>query len=470
VKRIVPVILSGGVGSRLWPTSRALYPKQLLPLISDRGMLQETAARVGDADLFSAPIVISNEDHRFIIAAQLQEIRIEAALHVLEPTGRNTAPAAAAAAISCDPDDVLLVLPADHHIEDHESFLRAVEVGRTLSEKNHLVTFGIVPTGPETGYGYIRQAEALEIEGAFGVAEFVEKPAAAIAQSYLEVGGYHWNSGIFMFRADCLLTEMERFCPEILSVTRTAMAKGVREMDFVRLDAKTFDACPADSIDYAIMERTDKAAIIPVTMGWNDIGSWSSLWDIGEKDEDGNVRHGDVISVDSRNNYIRAESCLVATLGLEDVIVVETGDAVLVADKAHVQDIKSIVTEISSANRKEHIAHNRVHRPWGYYESLTNGDCHQVKHLMVSPGASLSLQLHNHRAEHWVVVKGTAKVTVGDEVSVLKENQSTYIPVKTKHRLENPFDEPVSIIEVQSGSYLGEDDIVRFEDIYGRSK
>lgn len=464
------MILSGGVGSRLWPTSRALYPKQLLPLVSEWTMLQETARRVTSSDLFAAPIIVSNDEHRFIIAQQMHEAGFAPLAHLLEPMGRNTAPAAAAAAAfvqAHDPKGVILILPADHHIRDVAAFHKAVAQGARLAREGRLVTFGIVPSAPETGYGYIKRGAALG-EGAYAVERFVEKPNAETANIYLSEGGYDWNAGIFMFRADVILDEMRAFCPEIASRAAEAVLRGTRDLDFLRLQPDAFGACPSNSIDYAVMEHTTLAAVVPVDMGWSDIGNWSALWETGDQDGAGNVSSGDVMSVDTVNCYIRAETGLVATLGIEDLIIVETGDVLLVANRNRVQDVKQIVERIAAEGRSEHQVHNRVHRPWGFYESLDVGTRHQVKHLMVHPGASLSLQMHHHRAEHWVVVKGIAQVTVGDEVKILNENQSTYIPVETKHRLENPGTEPLSIIEVQSGEYLGEDDIVRFDDVYGR--
>jgi len=469
--KVFPVILSGGVGSRLWPTSRALYPKQLLPLVSERAMLQETAARVVDPAVFAAPMVISNEDHRFVIAAQMQEMGLKPLAHVLEPEGRNTAPAAAAAAeiaLQEDEDAILLILPADHHIGDQAAFLSAVSAGAALARDGRLVTFGIIPTAPETGYGYIREGVAIGESRGREVATFVEKPAAAIAQTYLDEGGYYWNAGIFMFRAETILREMDTHCPDIPKHVRDAVTLGSRDNDFFRLEAASFAKCPSDSIDYAVMEHTRSAAVIPVDMDWSDIGSWSALWEIGGKDKAGNVISGDVLTVDAENSYIRAENNLVAAVGIRDLVIVETGDVVMISPRDRVQDVKALVQKVAEAGRTEHHIHKRVYRPWGYYEGLDEGERHQVKHLMVNPGASLSLQLHHKRAEHWVVVKGEALVTVGDKVQTLKENESVYIPLETKHRLENPGREPLSIIEVQSGSYLGEDDIVRFDDVYGR--
>ena len=468
---IYPVILSGGVGSRLWPISRSLYPKQLLPLVSDQPMMLETALRVRGGEDFAAPIIVSNDEHRFIIAQQMRDAGIAPLAHILEPQGRNTAPAAAAAAAFVQAQDakgILLILPADHHISNTEAFLGAIAKGATLAEDGHLVTFGVLPSGPETGYGYIKRGKAIEGTGAYSVERFVEKPDLETAKSYLAEGGYDWNAGIFMFRADTILDEMRMHCPEIAARASEAVIKGVRDLDFLRLDAEAFGASPSNSIDYAVMEHAANVAVVPADMGWSDIGSWSALWEIGAKDESGNVISGDVLTTDTKNSYIRAENGLVATVGVENLIIVETGDVMLVASRDRVQEVKAIVDRLASQGRTEHQLHTRVHRPWGYYEGLDSGERHQVKHLMVHPGASLSLQMHHHRAEHWVVVKGRAEVTVGDKVSILEENQSVYIPLGTTHRLSNPSTEPLSIIEVQSGAYLGEDDIVRFDDVYGR--
>ena len=468
---IYPVILSGGVGSRLWPISRSLYTKQLLPLVSDQPMMLETALRVRGGEDFAAPIIVSNDEHRFIIAQQMRDAGIAPLAHILEPQGRNTAPAAAAAAAFVQAQDakgILLILPADHHISNTEAFLGAIAKGATLAEDGHLVTFGVLPSGPETGYGYIKRGKAIEGTGAYSVERFVEKPDLETAKSYLAEGGYDWNAGIFMFRADTILDEMRMHCPEIAARASEAVIKGVRDLDFLRLDAEAFGASPSNSIDYAVMEHAANVAVVPADMGWSDIGSWGALWEIGAKDESGNVISGDVLTADTKNSYIRAENGLVATVGVENLIIVETGDVMLVASRDRVQEVKAIVDRLASQGRTEHQLHTRVHRPWGYYEGLDSGERHQVKHLMVHPGASLSLQMHHHRAEHWVVVKGRAEVTVGDKVSILEENQSVYIPLGTTHRLANPGTEPLSIIEVQSGAYLGEDDIVRFDDVYGR--
>lgn len=469
---IYPVILSGGVGSRLWPTSRAVYPKQLLPIVSDKAMLIETAQRVADPTRFASPLIISNEDHRFIIAQLMTEAGLKPLAHLLEPVGRNTAPAAAAAAAyvqGLDPEGILLILPADHHIADEVAFRAAIEEGARLAAEGRLVTFGIRPTAPETGFGYIQRGGAIANHRGYDVARFVEKPDATTAAGYLADGGYDWNAGIFMFRADVILAEMRRYCPEIAARAGEAVVKAARDLDFVRLQSEAFSASPSDSIDYAVMEQTHRAAVVPVDMGWSDIGSWSALWMIGEKDAGGNVSSGDVLSEATTNCYLRAESGLVATLGVENLIIVQTDDVTLVASRDHVQDVKKLVTRLSEAGRDEHRNHSRVHRPWGYFENLDDGPRHQVKHLMVHPGGKLSLQEHAHRAEHWVVVKGQARVTVGESVRMLGENESTYIPMGTRHRLENPGSEPLSIIEVQSGLYLGEDDIVRYDDVYGRS-
>ena len=469
--KVFPVILSGGVGSRLWPTSRALYPKQLLPLVSDRAMLQETADRVTDGSVFAPPMIISNEEHRFIIAAQMQELGMASLVHVLEPMGRNTAPAAAVAAeiaLTHDKDAVLLILPADHHIGDQAAFRSAIDEGTKLASDGRLVTFGVIPTGPETGYGYIKEGALLEGSRGRDVARFVEKPSAETAQDYLNEGGYYWNAGIFMFRADQILAEMAEHCADIRTHAAEAVKSGAKDYDFFRLDEAAFSKCPSDSIDYAVMEHTKSAAVIPVDMDWSDIGSWSALWEIGQKDKAGNVLAGDVLQLDAENSYIRAENNLIAAVGVKDLVVVETGDVVMISPRDRVQDVKLLVKDIASAGRSEHHAHTKVYRPWGFYEGLDQGETHQVKHLMVKPGASLSLQMHHKRSEHWVVVSGEAEVTVGDKVQTLRANESVYIPVETKHRLRNLTSEPLSIIEVQTGAYFGEDDIVRFDDVYGR--
>ena len=466
--QLQPVLLSGGSGTRLWPLSREAYPKQFLPLAGDDTMVQATWRRVEAlADL--APIVVANEEHRFLVAEQLRQVGAPVPAILLEPVGRNTAPAIAAAALQAmagGADPLLLVLPSDHVVRDVAGFQRAVREASSAAEAGALVTFGVVPDAPETGFGYI-QAEAGD--GLRQVLRFVEKPDAATARSYLDAGGYYWNSGMFLFRASRYLEELARFRPDIVDAMRAAHAAARHDGDFVRLDKDAFSACPSDSIDYAVMEKTADAMVLPVDIGWNDVGSWSALWDVAERDADGNAHHGDVIAVDSRNSYAYAQR-LVALVGLDDIVVVETDDAVLVARKDKVQEVKQVVARLKQEQRSQAVLHREVHRPWGSYDSVDNGGRHQVKRIKVKPGAALSLQMHHHRAEHWIVVSGTAKVTRGDETLLLSENESTYIPLGVKHRLENPGKVPLELIEVQSGSYLGEDDIVRFEDVYGRSQ
>ena len=465
--QLQPVLLSGGSGTRLWPLSREAYPKQFLPLAGDDTMVQATWRRVEAlADL--APIVVANEEHRFLVAEQLRQVGAPVPAILLEPVGRNTAPAIAAAALQAmagGADPLLLVLPSDHVVRDVAGFQRAVREASSAAEAGALVTFGIVPDAPETGFGYI-QAEAGD--GLRQVLRFVEKPDAATARSYLDAGGYYWNSGMFLFRASRYLEELARFRPDIVDAVRAAHVAARHDGDFVRLDKDAFSACPSDSIDYAVMEKTADAMVLPVDIGWNDVGSWSALWDVAERDADGNAHHGDVIAVDSRNSYAYAQR-LVALVGVDDIVVVETDDAVLVARKDKVQEVKQVVARLKQEQRSQAVLHREVHRPWGSYDSVDNGGRHQVKRIKVKPGAALSLQMHHHRAEHWIVVSGTAKVTRGDETLLLSENESTYIPLGVKHRLENPGAEMLELIEVQSGDYLGEDDIVRYEDVYGRT-
>ncbi|HEY2399435.1 MAG TPA: mannose-1-phosphate guanylyltransferase/mannose-6-phosphate isomerase [Steroidobacteraceae bacterium] len=470
---LTPVILSGGAGTRLWPLSRELYPKQLLALTGERTMLQQTALRLSGLAAAS-PVVVCNDAHRFLVAEQLRQLKMDTRAVVLEPFGRNTAPAIALAALAAlkmadGEDPELLVLPADHVIRDVEAFQEAVRIALPAVQQGKLVTFGIVPSAPETGYGYIqRGTAAAAAAGLFQIARFVEKPNLERAQQFLQSGDYLWNSGMFMFRASRYLQELEKFAPQIARVCRAAFDNAASDLDFMRVDARTFENCPSDSIDYAVMEKTSDAVVVPLDAGWSDVGSWSALHDACDSDRHGNVSRGDVISEDSNGNYLYAESRLVATVGLQDHVVVETKDAVLVAPKDRVQDVKKLVTRLKEAGRYEHSLHREVFRPWGSYDSIENGERFQVKRLKVKPGATLSLQMHHHRAEHWIVVSGTARITRGDEVFLLEENQSTYIPIGVKHRIENPGMIPLHIIEVQSGSYLGEDDIVRFDDRYGR--
>ena len=469
---LTPVILSGGAGTRLWPLSRELYPKQLLALIGERTMLQQTVSRL-DGLGSAAPVVVCNEAHRFLVAEQLRQLGVDAQALVLEPFGRNTAPAIALAAHAAVAkgdanagDPVLLVLPADHVIRDVPAFQKAVRAALPAAEQGRLVTFGIVPTAAETGYGYIQHGAP---DGALHrIARFVEKPSTERAREFVKSGDYYWNSGMFMFRARRYLEELERYAPQIAQVCRAVFQSAKTDLDFTRIDKDGFEACPSDSIDYAVMEKTADAVVVPLSAGWSDVGSWAALHDATESDSRGNVARGDVIVEDSEGCYLYSESRLVSAVGLKDHVVVETKDAVLVAPRDRVQDVKKLVARLKEEGRYEHSLHREVFRPWGSYDSIENGPRFQVKRLSVKPGATLSLQMHHHRAEHWVVVSGTARITRGDEVFLLEENQSTYIPIGVKHRIENPGKIPLHIIEVQSGSYLGEDDIVRFEDQYGR--
>jgi mannose-1-phosphate guanylyltransferase/mannose-6-phosphate isomerase len=470
--KIYPVILSGGSGTRLWPLSRAVMPKQLLPLVTDKTMLQETVLRVAGWPEMMAPLVVCGNEHRFLVAEQLREIGIKPLGIMLEHVGRNTAPAVAAAAHflrNIDPDAVMLVLPADHVINDNAAFAAAVSKAAALVEGGALATFGIVPLAPETGYGYIRAGAATPgLDGGYQVARFVEKPDRETAQTFLSEGGYYWNSGMFLFRAERYLSELAQFAPAIAAAAEAAVRLGYSDLDFCRLDEASFTMCPSDSIDYAVMERTADAVVVPADIGWSDVGSWSALWEVQQRDADGNVRRGDVYLDGVSNSLVRAENRIVAVIGVQDLVVVETKDAVLIAHKDHVQRVKQVVDHLKLNERTEHLHHTRVYRPWGHYEGIDTGERFQVKRITVKPGEKLSLQMHHHRAEHWVVVSGTARVTCGDKVSLLSENESTYIPIGMNHRLENPGKMPLHIIEVQSGSYLGEDDIVRFEDIYQR--
>jgi mannose-1-phosphate guanylyltransferase/mannose-6-phosphate isomerase len=478
---IIPVVLSGGAGTRLWPLSREQFPKQLLPLTGGgETMLQATVARTAGLPGVGAPVVVCNEAHRFMVAEQLRQAGVEGTRIVLEPIGRNTAPAialaahaalgaAAASVDAADSDPLLLVLPADHVVRDVAAFQAAVRAALPAAAAGRLVTFGVVPDAPETGYGYIRRAAVADGSGGvYPIDRFVEKPDLATAQGFLASGEYYWNSGMFLFGARRYLRELETQAPDIAAAVTAAFGAAKGDLDFLRIDAEAFAACRSDSIDYAVMEKTREAVVVPLAAGWSDVGSWSSLHAAVESDVDGNVLRGDVIAEDTRDSFVFSESRLVATVGLDSHVVVETKDAVLVAPRDRVQDVKALVARIKAAGRSEHSLHREVFRPWGSYDSVESGERYQVKRLSVNPGASMSLQLHHHRAEHWIVVSGTARITRNDEVFLLEENESTFIPLGAKHRIENPGKIPLHIIEVQSGSYLGEDDIVRFEDRYGR--
>ena len=468
---IYPVILSGGSGSRLWPLSRKLRPKQLLSLVGEGTLLQQTVLRVSGQAAFEPPVVIANEEHRFIIAEQMREIGIAPKALLLEPVGRNTAPAVAVAALRLlqdERDALMVVMPSDHVVTDVSAFQAAVDRAAPAARAGYLVTFGIVPARVETGYGYIAPGDALpECAEVHAVARFIEKPDAKSAECYVSAG-YLWNSGIFMFAAANFIDELERLRPDMVASCREALAGAKTDTDFVRLDKSAFANCPADSIDYAVMEHTKHGAVVPVSMGWSDLGAWNALWEISNKDADGNVIRGDVVAEQTHNCYLRSEAGLVAAVGIEDLVVVATDDAGMVAPLGRAQDVKALVERLTREGRTEAEAASTVHRPWGSYTSLHQGDRVQVKHIVVKPGERLSLQMHHHRAEHWIVVSGTAKVTCDDKVFLLGENESTFIPLGAKHRLENPGTIPLHVIEVQSGGYLSEDDIVRFEDSYGR--
>lgn len=466
---LLPVVLAGGGGSRLWPLSRQLYPKQFLSLDGGPTMLQKTLGRLDGLET-QAPIVICNEEHRFLVAEQLRQIDTYSRHILLEPVGRNTAPAIALAAIAAtqDGDDpLLLVLAADHLIQDVAQFHDSIKQAQSLAELDCLVTFGVVPTCAETGYGYIHQGAP--IGPGFSVRRFVEKPDAAKANEYMESGEYLWNSGMFLFRASRYLQELECFNPAMLGACHRAMAHTVKDLDFTRIDKDAFAQCDDISIDYAVMEKTQHAAVVPLAADWSDLGAWSSIWELSDKCESGNSYHGDVIQEDTRNTLMRSEGRLVVAIGLEDLVIVETKDAVLVADRHKTQDVKKIVERLKAEGRDEFNNHRVVYRPWGRYESVDRGQRYQVKRITVNPGAKLSVQMHQHRAEHWVVVSGMAEVTNGEATYFVSENESTYIPIGQIHALKNPGTMPLQLIEVQSGSYLGEDDIVRFEDQYGRA-
>jgi mannose-1-phosphate guanylyltransferase len=471
---LVPVILCGGTGTRLWPLSRASYPKQYWPLagLGDDTLLQQTQLRLEGLPELAPPLLICNEDHRFIVAEQLRQIGVEPAGILLEPLGRNTAPAVAIAALQATAsgaDPLLLILAADHVINSPERFRATVAAGIPAAEAGRLVTFGIVPTAPETGYGYIEAAQPLDPAAPVPIARFVEKPDLATAEAFLATGRFTWNSGMFLFRASAILSELERLAPEVVSACRAALDQDSPDLEFLRLEREAFANCPNVALDVAVMEKTDRGAVLPLDADWSDVGSWGALWETGEQDAQGNVLRGRVISENSRNCYLRSEHRLVVGLGVEDLVVVETDDVVLVAHRDRAQEVKAIVGRLEREGAPESKAHRRIYRPWGHYDGVVEGDRWQVKKIEVKPGASLSLQMHHHRAEHWVVVKGTALVEKNGVEELVGENQSTYIPLGSRHRLRNPGKIPVELIEVQSGPYLGEDDIVRFEDRYGRT-
>lgn len=462
---ITPVIMAGGSGSRLWPLSRTLYPKQFLALTGEQTMLQQTVSRLADLDV-TAPLVICNEEHRFIVAEQLRTIGTTGSI-ILEPVGRNTAPAIALAAIVSEKSDpLLLVLAADHVIEDQKAFTEAVKRAVPLAEQGKLVTFGIVPTQAHTGYGYIKRGDS--VGDSYTVDKFVEKPDLATAEQYLLSGEFYWNSGMFLIKASRYLQELEKFSPDIFIACKKSLKNISEDNDFIRVDTAEFETCPDDSIDYAVMERTSEAVVVPLDAGWNDIGAWSALWEVNDKCKDGNSVSGDTILHDTKNTFIYGGERLIATIGLENIVIVDTKDALLVATKDKVQEVKKIVEQLKVQGRSEFKIHREVYRPWGKYDSIDNGTRYQVKRITVNPGEKLSIQMHHHRAEHWIVVSGTAKVTNGEKTFLVTENESTYIPIGVIHALENPGKLPLEMIEVQSGSYLGEDDIVRFEDRYGR--
>jgi mannose-1-phosphate guanylyltransferase/mannose-6-phosphate isomerase len=469
---LTPIILSGGSGTRLWPLSRKNLPKQFLALNASSTLFQQTVERTRALPDIAPPIVVCSEDHRFLVAEQLRGLDVEGASILLEPVPRNTAPAIALAAwqaLAGHADATLLVLPADHLIGDMASFAEAVGKALPLAADGWLVTFGIRPEAPETGFGYIKRGGKVA-DGGFRVERFVEKPDAATARRYVEAGDFEWNSGMFLFKASRYLEELQQYAPAIHAASKTAFDDARADLDFVRIDPHAFAASPDNSIDYAVMEKTARAAVVPVSCAWSDIGSWDALWAASERDRDGNRLEGDIIAIDCRDCFVRGtDRRLVAALGLEDIVIVDTPDAVLVAPRARVQDVKRLVDAIKAAGRQEHLFHRKVYRPWGSYDSIDMGDRFQVKRIVVKPGAALSLQKHHHRAEHWVIVSGTAEVTRNEEVFLLAENESTFLPLGAVHRLRNPGKTPLELIEVQSGSYLGEDDIVRLEDVYGRA-
>ncbi|MEW6461327.1 MAG: mannose-1-phosphate guanylyltransferase/mannose-6-phosphate isomerase [Pseudomonadota bacterium] len=469
---MTPIILSGGSGSRLWPLSRKLYPKQFLALTGEQTLFQQTLQRLSIEGM-QPPVLVSNQEHRFIVQEQLEQIGQQAQLLLLEPFGRNTAPAVAMAALQLlaeGRDELMLVLPADHVLDDQQAFRQALALATVAAEKGEMVLFGVPANRPETGYGYILGETDGELpDGVARVSSFVEKPDAKRASEYVESGNYYWNSGMFLFRASRFLEELKRHDVDIYDTCLLALERSQREGEQIAIDPATFACCPDNSIDYAVMEKTDRACVVPLSAGWNDVGSWSSIWEVHDKDAAGNVVSGDVLLEDSRNCLVHGNGKLVSVLGLDDIVVVETKDATMVAHKDRVQDVKKLVGKLDAQGRSETQNHCAVYRPWGSYDSVDMGGRFQVKHITVKPGAQLSLQMHHHRAEHWIVVSGTARVTCDDREFLLTENQSTYIPMTSVHRLSNPGKIPLEIIEVQSGTYLGEDDIERLEDVYGRS-
>ncbi len=469
---IIPVILCGGSGTRLWPKSRKWFPKQFMPLVNKKSMLQDTVLRVKELGIENSPIFLTNQDHKFLIMSQMSEIGLDDIGKILiEPEGRSTAPALAVAALEAQKDykvPILLVLPADHYLEGIDNFKKAIRYGVSEAKRGRLITFGVVPSSPETGYGYIKKGNKIS-QDVYYVEKFVEKPKKEIAEEYVKSGEYFWNSGMFLFRADSYLSELKECSPEIYDKAREAWEKAKGNKSFLTLDKDAFMSCPEDSIDYAVMEKTKNAVVIPLECKWNDVGSWHSLWDIGEKDENGNVFKGDVVDIDTSGCYVDAQDILVGTLGIEDEVVVVTKDAILVAKKDRIQEVKKIVKKLREQNKEQALHHRRVYRPWGSYETLEMGERYQVKRIIVNPGSILSLQKHFHRSEHWVVVQGTGKVTRDDEEILLSENQYVYLPLGCVHRIENPGKIPLVFIEVQVGSYLGEDDIVRLQDVYGRN-
>lgn len=462
---ILPIIMAGGSGSRLWPLSRTLYPKQFLSLTSSNTMLQETIYRLNDIE-HTAPLLICNEEHRFIVAEQLRNASIKSSGIILEPIGRNTAPAltlAALTAINLEQDPLLLILPADHVIQNNEIFIQKINDAIQLAKENKLVTFGITPNYPETGYGYIKVGKKID-DNAYIVDKFFEKPSSQVAQEYIDTKEYYWNSGMFLFKASSYLSEIEKHSPDILAACKQSISTATHDLDFIRIDEKEFSLCPEDSIDYALMEKTNNAVVVPIDIEWSDIGSWSALWELSTKDDNGNVIKGDVLTENTKNSYIFSQNKLVTTVGVDDLVIVDTKDALLIAEKSKVQDIKSIVNKLKDTNRIERIQHREIFRPWGSHDEIAQGDRYHVKHIKIKPGEKTALQLHYHRAEHWIVVQGTAKIVIGDTSVLISENESRYIPIGIPHQIENPGKIDLHLIEVRSGTYLGEDDIVRLEE------